>query len=307
MAIKTDYGVKIDASAFTKHLQDFALVMGRNLGQVIKNQAALFCRDMVDYTPPFKSPGDGSSLGAKGIGADKIKGQIRAIFKPIISKTDSASPSEIAAIGREDVFKMWTQAIKQGKMDSYLTSQPRKIKWQKFQQKYASTNIGGNVRYTDRSGMEAFHNSLRSNNGRGSVRKSELKKGNFIFVKDESDVAWYIKQKQKNIGILKSAYFYVSQSLRENVGFPAWVKHPEGQNEQIAINDFNKPLLPEVTVGNRIGNITKEVPASTVNFVLRRRAEKMRAQMVSYLNKNKISLWQATMSGKISGTAKYFS
>jgi hypothetical protein len=156
MAIKTAYGVKVDATAFTKHLQDFALVMGKTLGQVIKEQAAKFRLDMVDDTPPFTSPGDGSKKPAQLIGQDKIRGQIKAIFKPIISKTDSASPSEIAAIGREDVFKMWTQAIKQSKMDSYLTGKTRKTKWQKFQQQYSSSSIGGNVRYTDRTGNGIF-------------------------------------------------------------------------------------------------------------------------------------------------------
>jgi hypothetical protein len=306
MAVKTTYGIQIDSTVLRKHLQDFALVMGRELGDVVKNQAALWCRDMIDYTPPFTSPGNGSDKGSFKIGAEKVAGQIKSIFKPIISRTDSASPSEIAAIGREDVFKMWTNGIRTGKADDYLTRNHRKTKWSKFQQNYGSSNLGGTPRFTDRAGMKAFHDSMRSNNGRGAVKKSSINSGNFIFVKDDSDIKWYIKQKQKNVGIMKSGYYFASEALKESVGFPAWVKHSEGTNEKIAVNEISKPMLPTVTVGNKIGNITQKVSASRVNFVTRLRAEKMRTQMKNELNRKKISLWDATMSGKISGTASFF-
>lgn len=306
MAVKTTYGQPIDTTALTKHLQDFSRVMGLELGKEVKHQAALWCRDMIDYTPPFTSPGNGSDKGSKSIGMDKIAGQIKSIFKPIISKTNSASPSEVAAIGREDVFKMWTNGIKAGKADDYLTRNHRKTKWSAFQQKYNSSSIGGTPRFTDRAGMKPFHDSLRTNNGRGYVKKSAINAGNFIFVKDESDINWYIKQKQKNVGIMKSGYYFASEALKESVGFPAWVKHSEGQSEKIAVNDIAKPLQPTVIVGNRIGNITQKVSASRVNYVTRLRAEKMRTQMKNELNRKKISLWQATLSGSISGTASYF-
>lgn len=306
MAVKTTYGQAIDTTVLRKHLQDFALVMGLDLGGVVKHQAALWCRDMIDYTPPFTSPGNGSDKGAFKVGAEKVAGQIKSIFKPLISRTDSASPSEIAAIGREDVFKMWKNGIRAGKADDYLTKNHRKIKWVTLQQKYSSS-IGGNPRYTDRNGMKAYHDSMRSDGGRGAVKKSAINAGSYIFVKDDSDIQWYIRQKQKNVGIMKSGYYFATEVLKENVSFPAWVKHMEGQNEKIVIDNSKKALLPTVTVGNKIGNITKKVSDGRVNFVTRLRAEKMRTQMVRELNRKKISLWDATKSGSISGTASYFS
>jgi hypothetical protein len=280
--------------------------MGLELGGVVKHQAALWCRDMIDYTPPFTSPGNGSDKGAFKVGAEKVAGQIKAIFKPILSRTDSASPSEIAAIGREDIFKMWKRGIRAGQADDYLTKTHRKIKWVTLQDKYGSSSLGS-PKYTDRAGMKAYHDSMRSNGGRGAVKKSEINAGNYIFVKDDSDIKWYIRQKQKNVGIMKSGYYFATEVLKESVGFPAWVKHIEGQNEKIVIDNSKKALLPTVTVGNKIGNITQKVSESRVNFVTRLRAEKMRTQMKNELNRKKISLWDATKSGSISGTAKYFS
>jgi hypothetical protein len=306
MAVKTTYGQKIDSTNLRKHLQDFSRVMGLELGGVVKHQAALWCRDMIDYTPPFTSPGNGSDKGAYKIGAEKVAGQIKSIFKPILSTTSSASPTEIAAIGREDVFKMWTRGIKAGKADDWTTRNHRKIKWTRLQE-LGGRISGGTPRYTDRAGMKAYHDAVRSNGGRGAVRKSQINKGNFIFVKSDDDINWFIKQKQKNVGIMKSGYYFATEVLKESINFPAWVKHIEGQNEKIVIDNTKKPMLPTVTVGNKIGNITQKVSESRVNFVTRLRAEKMRTQMKNELNRKKISLWDATRSGQISGTASFFS
>jgi hypothetical protein len=139
------------------------------------------------------------------------------------------------------------------------------------------------------------------------LKNLQLKKETLYSLKTSQTLTGTSNKSKRTVGIMKSGYYYATVTLREKVNFPSWVKHSEGQSEQIAVDNSNKPLLPAVTVGNKIGNVTKEVSTSTVNFVLRRRAEAMRTQMVHRLNKTKTSLWDATMSGKISGTAKYFS
>lgn len=298
MAIKTSYDVKIDQSLLAAHLRDYTATMGKQMYAVITNQAALFCLDMVKYSAPFSgSPGTGATTAAKMKAAEHIKSQINAVFKPL----ERANPRQIASLGSPYVYAMWITFFKNEKNDMYLMDQRRHFKWIVFGNKFAGS-VGGNRIIDTMDDLKKTHEAIRYNRF-GPIKRSVNKRGMQFIVKRKSMITEYIRQKTKNIGIQKSAYYFSAKNIGDvTVAFPVWVNQVEGQLYAIAKPDWN-PLKPSVTVGNQIGRVVD----SRYQYVLNSRAAAMRKQMKSYLNSKKITLADAVKSGKIYGTAPLFS
>ena len=298
--ISYDKGVQIDDTLLHAHLYDYSRVLGKDIGQVIKHQAALFCQDMIKYTAPYagQSPGGGETGTAKKHGQDSVKSSIMHLFRTI----KTATPSQIASIGRPDVFKLWVKMIDDGKADTYTTTHRRSMKWSTFQTKFSKSSTP--LKFISKGGiseMKAFHNQNRKDNGRGGLNKSA--KAGLAFVEDEADLKEYIKLKQANVGMLKSPYYHSAQAIGEfKVSFPKWTQHLQSRNDAIAVNDVNKPQMPEVTVGNKIGGKL----ARTEKYALNRRGDAMRNAIVRQLDKDKMPLWEAVAHGRITGTLPYY-
>ena len=291
-------GVKVDASALYAHLNDYARVMGKELGQVVKRQAGLFCKDMVSYTRPFatKGGGDGSTSTAKKVGESNVTKSVFKVFQPLAN----AIPSDIANLGSYDVFKMWE------KRTTNERAKGRIARWTQFKDKYKT---GGRspafIASGDIAAMERLHTSLRSDDGHGPLMSfAQKSKRPFAFVAKESDIEKYARKKAKDVGTLKSAYWFAAQRIAENIVVPAWTKQAEGAAHAIADDKSKQDMKPEVTVGNTIGN--KLGNERFTKAAISHRAYAMRVEMAAELKKRKISLWQATYKGTISGTAKYF-
>jgi len=298
MAIKTSYDVKIDQSLLAAHLRDYAATMGEQMYAVITNQAALFCLDMVKYSAPFSgSPGTGASTAAKIKAAEHVRSQINSVFKPL----EKANPRQVASLGSPYVFAEWITFFKNEKNDMYLLNNRRRFKWQIFGNKFAGS-AGGNRIIDTMDDLKKTHEAIRYNRF-GPIKRSVRKKGMQFIVKRKSMINEYIKQKTKNVGIQKSAYYFSAKNIGDiTVKFPAWVNQVQGQLYAIAHPDWN-PLKPSVTVGNQIGRVVD----SRYQYVLNSRAASMRKRMKSYLNSKKITLADAIKSGKIYGTAPLFS
>lgn len=296
MAITANKGVVVDDSAFLAHLQDYSKVLGKSMADVIRKQAGLFCVDMVGYTRPFTSPGEGMSSSSKDKGLENVKKSVYHIFQPI----DKATPGQIAAIGRYDVFKMWEKRSGGGVVKG------RKIRWGQFQKNHAGGKAPAFIEAGDQTAIGRIHTSLRQDDGRGSLKPSAShSKEPFAIVAKDKDIKAYIKKKQKDVGILKSAYWFAAQKIRSKAVSPAWVKHPEGAGNAIGIDKTDVPNLPEVTVGNTKGG--RGTFDSLIRTAINRRAYAMRVEMAAKLNKQKIALWEATAKGKTTNTSQYFS
>jgi hypothetical protein len=299
MGISASKGVKVDDSAFQAHLRDYAKVMGKSMAEVIVEQAGLFCLDMVKYTRPFSSPGQGMTSESKAKGLENLKKSVYHIFQPI----ERATSQQIAGIGRMDVFKMWEK--RNGETDG-ISGKSKKVRWRQFQQKYAGATAPQFIEAGDIGAMGALHTSLRQDNGRGSLTPTARHaKQPFAIVAKDRDIQRYIKSKQNDVGILKSGYWFAAQKIRSKANGPAWVKNSAGAGNAIGEDQTNQPLNPAVTVGNLKGG--RGTFDSLIRSAINARAYAMRAVMAAKLNKEKVPLWVATAQGKTSGTSQFFS
>jgi len=287
MAIASRRNQDVDTAGLQAHLKDFIKIMGKEMGPTVKEQAGLFCKDMIGFTRPFATSsagGTGGSREARNHGRKNIEFSVRKVFAPL----DYATTQEVAAINRFDVFKLWS------KRNGGAGPSTHKIKWTQFQKTYG--NGGKSVPYFeqgDLSGMKQYINGLRTDGGRGSLRNfAKREKGHFAIVQSEKDIERFIRMKDDNVGILKSAYWFASLQIGAKITAPAWAKDLQGQQNAIAKDDTQKEAAPEVTVGNTIGN--KLGNERWTRLAIKSRAQKMRLQMAAVMNKKKIPLWEAS-------------
>lgn len=298
MATTARKNVQVDASALIDHLHDFALVMGKTLGEVVRDQAALFCQDMIAYSRPFagKSPGTGAQSNAKTTGNDNVAHSIRKIFRPV----ELATKEQIASVGKYEVFKMWTK-----RNGERVQGKGKAIRWQLFQDKFGGGPSMAYVGPGDLATMGRIHRSLRSDGGHGSLSAvARGAKQPFAIVAKDKDIERYIRQEQKVVGTLKSAYYFAGVRIRGKIKAPAWAKQAGGQENAIAQDKVAQPMKPEVTVGNMIGG--KAGNDKFVRLAISHRAYAMRVKMAAELNKQKVPLWAASARGQTTKTAKYF-
>jgi len=298
MATTVRKNVQVDASALIGHLHDFALVMGKTMGEVVRDQAALFCQDMISYSRPFsgKTPGSGGTKGAKDTGDNNVKQSIRKIFRPV----ELATKEQIAAVGKYEVFKLWTK-----RKGEKVQGKGKALRWQQFQEKFGGGPSMVFVDSGDLATMGRIHRSLRTDNGHGSLSGvARGAKQPFAIVAKDKDIERYIRQEQKVVGTLKSAYYFAGVRIRGKIKAPAWAKQAGGQENTIAQDKTAQPMKPEVTVGNLIGG--KAGNDKFVKMAISHRAYAMRVKMAAELNKKKIPLWAASARGQTTNTAKYF-
>ena len=295
MAITVAKGVTVDDSAFIKHLESYSKVMGKSMGEVAKQQAGLFCKDMINYSRPFdgKSIGTGSNSGAKAHGESNVEKSIRKIFQPI----ERATKEQIADINRYDVFKLWDK--RNG------GTAKKRIRWKQFQPQFNDGKKYTFIESGDLGAMSDLHNNLRIDDGRGSLKTYAAKsKSPFAIVAKDSDIQKYIKQKQKDVGYLKSAYWFASQSIGANITAPSWVKKSEASRNAISIKEGQGTPAPSFTVGNLIGR--RAGNSAFVRAAINHRAYAMRTVMAAKLNKDKTKLWEACASGNVVSIAEGF-
>jgi hypothetical protein len=294
MALSANKGTQVDISGLMAHIADFSKLLGKDQAVVIKRQAALFCEDMLKYSRPFdgKTPGGGLLDGAQQHGMENVNNSIVHIFRPLAYATGE----QVAAIGRYDVFKTYQE----GKNAIVIT----KTRWSVFQRKY---DKGGKalpfIPEGDLSAMRALHTSLRVDGGRGGLKQSVWEsKEPFAIVESDKDMKTLILEKQKDVGKLKSPYWYAAQQLDEKIKGKKWVQNSEGRNDAIAERKESDPLLPEFTVGNRIGG--KAGNDNFVKLAINHRAFAMRSAMVYEMKKQKLTLWGR--SAATLNTSQYF-
>lgn len=297
MAVTAKKGVQVDVSELSAHLHDFSKVMGVKLGEVVREQAGLFCMDLVRYTRPFTSPGKGLDSDAKKKGMENVQKAVFKVFQPI----SHAKKEQITAIGRYDVFKMWTKVN-----GEQTIGNSRKMRWESFQQKYPSKSSVRFIESGDMSSMEKLHKSLRRYQGKGGLQPyAKRAKSAFAFVPKDRDIENYFKKKWADVGSMKSGYWFAAQKIRaREVKAPSWIKHAEGQKYAIGIPETYKPMMPTVTIGNTVGAFA--MPSGLLKSAINYRMYAMRSKMAAELNKQKTSLWMATYKGMTTNTAKYF-
>jgi len=293
MAIKVAKGVEVDDAAFLAHLHDFSLVMGKSMGEVVREQAGLFCQDMVKYTRPFTSPSQGATGASKKVGIENVQRSLYTIFRPL----KTATKEQVASLGSPAVFKLWNR--RNG------TESTKKMRWEPFVARYGGGKKVEFIGAGDVGRMRSIHTSLRLDGGRGGLKPSARKsKEPFAIVEKESDLKRYMREKQKQVGFLKSAYYHAARRIGAKETFPGWAQIAEAATNAIAEDQTLAPKMPAITVGNLIGN--KLNNESNLRMALNHRAFAMRVRMAAKLNKEKTPLWLATAKGVIGGSSGGF-
>lgn len=296
MAIKVTKHLQLDDSNLVGHLHDFAKVLGKDLGEVVREQAGHFCMDLVKYTRPFTSAGKGLDGGSKKKGEENVRKAVFTIFRPLAL----ATKQEIANTKSFEVFKMWNKERGQGK--SSLSNQKQ---WEMFQ---ARNPPGRSLTYvgSDASAMTKIHTKLRKYSGKGGLLDYvKSAKSPFGLARKEKDLEKYAKLKWKEVGSLKAGYWYAAQKIRaKEIKAPAWIKHTTGQSYAIGQDLINTPMKPEALVGNLIG--FRAMPRGLLRSAINYRMYAMRVKMAAELNKKKIPLWLATAQGLTTSTHSNF-
>jgi hypothetical protein len=297
MAIKVSRHVEVDVSNLTAHLHDFAKVLGKDLGEVVRDQAGLFCMDLAKYTGPFNSPGKGLDSGAKKKGEANVRKAVFKVFQPVAM----ATKEQVSAINRFDVFKLWTKAH-----GDQTIGKSKMQKWESFKLKYPATKGVLFIDGGESTAMSKLHNKHRTYNSKGGLQPYAKKaKSAFAIVPKERDIERYTKLKMKDIGSLKSGYWHAAQKIRaKDVKAPAWVKHSQGQSYAIGIDQIMQVMRPEVTVGNNVG--LRAMPPGLLKAAIGYRMYAMRVKMAAELNKRAVPLWSASASGLTTNTSKFF-
>lgn len=297
MAIRVSRHVQVDPSNLVAHLHDFAKVLGKDLGEVVRDQAGLFCMDLAKYTGPFTGAGKGLDSGAKKKGEDNVRKAVFKIFQPV----EKASKEQVSAINRFDVFKLWTKS--HGEQSE---GKSKMKQWESFKQKYPATKSVTFIEAGDATAMSRLHQKHRTFGGKGGLQPYAKKaKSAFAIVPKEKDIERYMRLKQKDIGSLKSGYWFASQKIRaKDVKAPAWIKHSDGQKYAIGIDQIQQLMKPEVTVGNSVG--FRAMPSGLLKAAINYRMYAMRVKMAAELNKRAIPLWSASASGLTTSTSKFF-
>lgn len=181
MSIKAATHISVDDTAFLAHLKDYSKVMGKSMDVVIREQAGLFCVDMIGFTRPFTKPGAGQTAESKKKGFENVANSVNHIFRPVIYGT----PQQIASMGSLDVFKMWE------KRNSALgiAGTSKKVRWRQFQAKYAGGTAPQFIPAGDLAAIGALHTSKRQDGGRGPLTLAADKaKEPFALVEREKDL-----------------------------------------------------------------------------------------------------------------------
>jgi len=277
MAIVVTPGINVSVNKeqFDKHILMLMVACKGKLGQVLKTQARLTCKDICDFFPPFSGSAPAVTKGGEGGFGNKARDKgraavnrdIRKIFAPLAQ----APAGLVAQRGDLGIFDAWVRAKKEtppphapswlfgkfhsgsmgmvfdsGAFDSSggFTTQ---ILFDKFiQSRHGNLSGAGNIMLQESEGqIGAIHRMVR---GPVHYRVNKNRKPDF-YVRDWKLVERYIKKTQERVGKLKAGWYYAGLKLGP-MPTSAWIRDQGSKN---AIFESNLGgSLQTIKVGNAI-------------------------------------------------------
>jgi hypothetical protein len=278
---------------------DYAKFTGQALVDLVKEEAALTCREAMVYSPPLDGAGGGQ--GDKKIaetwGNAAVARDVEAVIMPD-SKSLAAAVSP--ATGSGNKFAKWKQGKrpKAGVLQKIYDDQDFARSYSKARNLfiYRAYNLvgpGGIKEEHDRE-RRFYRGRIRRNNGPSTKHSPGSQK-----IAPESAIKQYIKTRQKRVGFMKAGWFAAINKLgapkingiRKNFGIkglPSWIKRHASNYGQVGIVGGHstqgrlEPVEKRLTivVRNDIGNIFGAAArAATATKVLFVRAGKLNARV----------------------------
>ena len=273
--------------------------MGKGTSFVVQNTARLFCRDMLQYTPPFsgKGPSNSGRSGMDNIARDKGRANVSRDVRKIFAPLAQAPADEVAVFGNIGVFSAWAKEKMALPGPHYPQSVFDKFdkkgfygvgEFEEFQRIVKNPNSRKKVNFvlgTTESAIKTLHESIR---GRPSYKVVETSQSNKVYVDNWKVVENYIKKVQQRVGKLKSGWYFAGLELGKMPNV-SWIS--------------GQPSIYKICIKNLIGN-NPHVTIGTTNgrnysagyhlmrAAMNHRAFVMRNEILYFLKNNPGSLRQ---------------
>lgn len=278
---------------------DYAKFTSQALIDLVKEEAALTCREAMVYSPPLDGAGGGQ--GDKKIaetwGNAAVARDVQAVIMP---DNKSLAASVSPATGSGNKFAKWKagKRPKQGILQQIYDDQDFARAYSKARNLFlyrAFNLVGpGGIKEEHERERRFYRGRIRRNNGPSTKHSQGSQK-----IAPESAIKAYIKTRQRRVGFMKAGWFAAINKLgapkingiRKNFGIkglPSWIKRHASNYGQVGIvggHSTQGKLEPvdkrlTIVVRNDIGNIfgaaTRAATATKVLFV---RAGKLGARV----------------------------
>ena len=278
--------VHSNVSTFNRALTAFAQEVGYTIEYAALREAALMCRDAIVFTPPFKmGGGGGETKQAELVGKKAVDRDINSLF---VAKNDKAKVAgamllnNLASAAKRRNFGEFTKAMQAAndKSIQFDAIIPNKIvadsdtlrAYRKAQNFFnQSSGQPGNAVVTD---LRPVHNRFKRLTRQGKT-KIEKGRGDYLgkfLVESKADLKAYIKERQEEVGKLKSGWWNVMQVIPKpkkkgvdqtfgRKGVAGYVKKFPGNNFQRL---YSTPKAVNYSFGNMIGNADDKATKNNV-------------------------------------------
>ena len=282
--------------AYTQALNEYRLFSGKCMRDVLIEEAALTCRELMVFTPPLvNGGGKGLSKAAEVAGKTAAERDIRSIFN---STADPDGRSAFSLMGmavvagdrslfekarKDGVSTKGARGIFRGVLDDEDPERAYRQFANRFRAAFeakAGQTVVKELKSTHDAMKAKYAGRIRRNNGPGVSK--ELRQ-----MADEAAMLAYIKQQQKNVGKLKAGWLDVIMSLPKPEtpgiqktygikGVPAWVTKNRAGNGYTSFSGQPSTANFGLTIGNAIGdNDGVSTDAKTLEKVMAIRTGKL--------------------------------
>lgn len=284
-----------NAASFNAALSAFAQEVGWTIEYAALREAALMCRDAIVFTPPFVAGGGGGETKqAELVGRRAVERDINKIF---IAKNDKARVAQamllnnLAVAAKHRNYGDFTKAIQAAndKTIQFDALIPNKIvadsdklrAYKKAQNFFNQSVVGqGNVVVDD---LRPIHDRLKRLTRQGKTR-IDKGRGDYLgkfLVSSKSELNAYIKERQAEVGKLKSGWWNVMQVIPKpkkkgvdqtfgRKGVAGYVKKFSGNNIQRL---YSTQKAVNYSFGNLIGNMDNMATKNNVEGLVYANAE----------------------------------
>lgn len=272
--------------SFNRALTAFAQEVGYTIEYAALREAALMCRDAIVFTPPFKmGGGGGETKQAELVGKRAVDRDINSLFVAKNDKVKAAGAmllNNLASAAKRRNFGEFTKAMQAAndKAIQFDAIIPNKIvadsdtlrAYRKAQNFFnQSSGQPGNATVTD---LRPVHNRFKRLTRQGKT-KIEKGRGDYMgkfLVDSKADLKTYIKERQAEVGKLKSGWWNVMQALpkpkKKGVDQTFGRKGVAGYVKKFPGNDFHTIYRSDKAVmlrfGNTIGNADQKASKNNV-------------------------------------------
>jgi hypothetical protein len=282
--------VHSNVGTFNKALTAFAQEVGFTIEYAALREAALMCRDAIVFTPPFVAGGGGGETKqAELVGRNAVARDINNIFVAQNDKSRIAGAvllNNMASAAKRRNYGDFTKALQAAndKTIQFDAIIPNKIiadsdtlrAYKKAQNFFnQSTGLQGTETVSD---LRPIHNRLKRLSRQGKTR-IEKGRGDYMgkfLVKSKGELNAYIKERQDEVGKLKSGWWNVMQVIPKpkkkgvdqtfgRKGVAAYVKKFPGNNFQRL---YSTPRAVNYSFGNMIGNADDKASKNNVEGLI---------------------------------------